>query len=535
MDGQDNQLSRLRRFLLQDDGSIRLRIALTVAALVLIHLSYPSGRWPVLAALGFLGWAALIRKTSPKHGLALGFVFGFGLFFGGSYGLMIAFNALLYFSWLKAALFAAVFSGIGALPYALFGLVSSVFASWGPVRRALCLSVLQVFFFGVFPVTPVHFLFQHPILFQILDLGGLCGLNVAFNLIVFLGIEIWYAARKKRALLIYLTAFILICSGVVGYGCYQVQYYENKINAADPNQLIHIAAIQPNIPVKKHDQPLFVQPEDRKNDLSTLLELSQTAAQRFPDTDLLVWPELPIIIPCKPLEEDLLAIRSLIQRIRKPIVFACEQDLSDHQQWRYHNTALHLSDTGAPGKRYHKQILVPFAEYLPFERKIPLLRQIFQNTRYYVPGDGAAVFEIGPGKKIIPTICYEILFSNHIRKFALNGGNILLNLTNEAYFGKTVISDANLSMGVFRAVEYRMPLVKVTNSGNGFFASATGKIIKNTTTPRFQTKISQARLYIPNEKTLFLRIGPLIEWLLFVLFVLTAAYATYEKVIKPRQ
>ncbi len=178
-----------------------------------------------------------------------------------------------------------------------------------------------------------------------------------------------------------------------------------------------------------------------------------------------------------------------------------------------------ITATGKPGAEYHKQLLVPFGEYLPFEGAVPGFRRFFPHVRYYVPGKEPVVFDIGQGKHVIPVICFEMLFSEHLLEFARKGGNIILNMNDEAYFGRTEAPKLLLAMGKFRAVEYRMPVVRVTNSGTGGFVEATGEIALGYLTPSFRQDVVVMTLFAPSERSFFLRGGYLFKWILFAAFL----------------
>lgn len=111
-----------------------------------------------------------------------------------------------------------------------------------------------------------------------------------------------------------------------------------------------------------------------------------------------------------------------------------------------------IDPTGTCGPVYRKCILLPFGEYLPFEKRFPFLRKVFPGVLQYLQGTETALFEITGTKRIIPTLCYEFVFPGLIREFAQAGGNILLNLADDIWFGDSEASAIHLALGVYRSI-----------------------------------------------------------------------------------
>jgi apolipoprotein N-acyltransferase len=173
----------------------------------------------------------------------------------------------------------------------------------------------------------------------------------------------------------------------------------------------------------------------------------------------------------------------------------------------YFNTVMLIEKHGRCDAKYHKRLLVPFAEYLPYEREFPFLRRYFTYALTYTQGKASEVMDIGTARKIIPCLCYEAIFTDMIRDGARLGGNIIVNMVDDAWFGDNDSSLIHVSLAFFRAVEYRMPYVRVTNSGVGVFVRATGEIVQDSMTPLFKTATSVHTLYIPQNRPLYFYVG----------------------------
>jgi len=503
---------------------IRYPLLLTLISISIIYFNYPEGPFPVLAIFALIPWGFSLKKINAPNGLLIGFIFGFLYFLSQGWSLTIVCNIILNFGSLKSWLFIMLLCAVHAIPYTIFGFIYGIFNKFslptGPLRSALLLTILQIWLMGVFPGTPAHMLYSYPIFLQILDIGGPPLLLFAFNLVNWLIIEIIYRIKEHKSPKSIIATCLCILILIVGYGKIRIDYFHEKAKLAAPEQIINIASIQPNIPVKHWGNSYFVEKEDANNDLSTVIKLTKEAYKTYPNLELIAWPELPLHLPCDKETKKQEMVRKVTKDIKSPLSIVCEQDISTKEQPKYYNTAIYIDKSGIYKEKYHKQVLVPFWEYLPYEKKLPFLRKIFKYTRYYQSDDKIKLFEISKDKRIIPSICYEIIFSEQIRKFAKIGGNIILNMSDDAWFGRSTISAIHLSLGIFRAIEYRMPFIRVTNSGNGCFVQPTGEIVENSLTPLFEKKISSFPLYIPNEQSIYLQTGNTFLWILTVIFLM---------------
>ena len=140
------------------------------------------------------------------------------------------------------------------------------------------------------------------------------------------------------------------------------------------------------------------------------------------------------------------------------------------------NTALFLSPEGKVLGQYLKIYLIPFGEYVPYE-------EIIQWPEFIVPkgmnsneaGTEPILFEVD-GTKFGTLICSEILYPELGRRMVKKGAGFLVNISNEAWFGKSAYSYQSLSISVFRAVENRVNLVRSTNTGISGFIDPYGRI-----------------------------------------------------------
>ena len=155
---------------------------------------------------------------------------------------------------------------------------------------------------------------------------------------------------------------------------------------------------------------------------------------------------------------------------------------------------------------------------MPLEKEFPWMRRLFPSALDYIPGRDTTLLPIEGKARVIATICYEVLFSNYIQEFIDKGGDIIINIVDDAWFGQSNASSVHMALAVYRAVEYRVPLVRVTNSGNGAFVQPTGEFIPGSRTPLFQEVISAYEIYIPQKRSPYSRGGGLFVWVLAVIW-----------------
>jgi apolipoprotein N-acyltransferase len=154
--------------------------------------------------------------------------------------------------------------------------------------------------------------------------------------------------------------------------------------------------------------------------------------------------------------------------------------------------------------RYDKQHLVPFGEYIPFREYLPFVGPLVESMGDFTPGSTQrplACQTAGIGV----LICFESIFPDLSRKWTENGANMLVNITNDAWFGRSSAPWQHFSMAVFRAVETRRSLARAANTGVSGFVDPVGRI--SASLPLFETGYSTDDLPICSEQTFFVRYG----------------------------
>jgi len=179
------------------------------------------------------------------------------------------------------------------------------------------------------------------------------------------------------------------------------------------------------------------------------------------------------------------------------------------------NSAFLLTERGIAG-RYDKMHLVPFGEYVPLSGLIGFVRGWAEFISELEPGTQTVVFP-GPPAPFGVVICYEGIFPELVRDFARNGARLIVNITNDAWFGRTSGPLQHLAMYPFRAVEHRTSVVRAANTGVSAFIAPTGQITQRI--PLYERDIVTAAVPLRVVTTLYTRLG---DWVAYLGLLCTA-------------
>jgi apolipoprotein N-acyltransferase len=213
---------------------------------------------------------------------------------------------------------------------------------------------------------------------------------------------------------------------------------------------------------------------------------------------------------------------SPIQRgFKAPILFGglTWEPHPERDQRVLYNTALMLDRDGRVIGLYDKVYLLAFGEYMPFGETFPELYDIFTQAGRFTPGEEVRVFDFA-GHRIGIMICYEDILATFTNRVAREKPNIIINVTNDAWFGRTSEPHLHLALAVFRAVETRLVLVRSTNTGVSALIEPTGRISAQTRIDDPETLLVDAVMMAGG--TLYSLVGHGFAWLLFLSLAIPA-------------
>ena len=246
------------------------------------------------------------------------------------------------------------------------------------------------------------------------------------------------------------------------------------LERADSPRELKIALVQPSIP-----QRLIWDHAEDANRFDKIMKLSRLALESHPD--VIIWPEssMPNFT-----EENFQAITNLIVRHKVWMILGADDadrragtaggEADDYDTF---NAAFLFSPAGRLAASYRKRHLVMFGEYLPLARRLPFLRRIIPIPGDFTPGGTAVPFDLEDlGARLAPLICFEDVLPALARESAAEGTDILLNLTNDGWFGEGAAQWQQGASAAFRAVENGLPLVRCTNNGLTCWIDARGRL-----------------------------------------------------------
>ena len=441
--------------------------ALILGALAALTLP-PVHLYPLL--LAFAGLLDLLRRAErPRQALVIGWCFGFTHFLLGLYWIGIAFFTDAERFGLFAVPAVLLLCAYLACYPALAAWLTVLYRWRTPIASALVLAlawtgmeVLRGALFGGFPWNLIGYAFTpSTAISQLAALTGIHGLSL---LAVVLGaLPAAWLDRSERAGWEPLAAGVVVLVAIWAGGALRL-----ADAAPEPGGAVQLRLVQANI-----EQHLKWQPEARAQAFRQHLTLS--TADPGGATHV-IWPESAAPFP---LEQDALA-RRMVGEVVPPgglLLTGGERfDLSSEPP-RVWNSLFVIDGAGAIRARYDKRDLVPFGEFLP-------LRDLLGRLGLQKLTHGSIDFQPGPGRQTIvvpglpplsPLICYEAIFPGSVVDPGARP-DWLLNITNDAWFGRSSGPYQHLAMARMRAIEEGLPLVRSANTGISAVVDPWGRI-----------------------------------------------------------
>jgi len=334
---------------------------------------------------------------------------------------------------------------------------------------------------------------------------GTGALGVSFLLLLASALGVFFALREttRWRRVIWLVGCPLVLFGLVFFAGRAARPEVRPGTSA-----VHVFAVQPVIPVLGGSAGLRA--PDVIESLNRHLRLSEDVlAEGKSDGPprLLIWPESPMNLS---LDEDEALAAYLADFARRHQVYLLLNHLGKSPRG-WHNSAAVISPQGARIAEYHKIRLLEFGEYVPGRRLLPFLEKIPALAGDFVPGREYTIADIGPAR-VGTFICFESAFPEIPRQLVRRGATLLVNISNDGWFGTTAGARQHLAHAVLRAVELGRPLVRVTNSGITALITPYGEV--RDVTPLFQTATRHWLLRMPSPPplTFYARHGDLFAW-----------------------
>ena len=416
-----------------------------------------------------------IKKKSNRYFFYLGCSFGFGFFLFGNYWISISlthdesFKSLIPFSVILIPLFLSLFFGSSILIVGrycenklyfilLFSLVFSIF------------EFLRGSILTGFPWNLISYSWSWSLeTIQILSLIGsysLSLISVTFFSIPFLFFQ---NSKLKKNYLIFIV-FISIFTSNFFYGL-------NKINSGsyEFEENISVKIVSPNFTLKDYNS---------SNEIDQLKRLIKISDPEKNKKTLFVWPEgifyesyLQDISIYKDLFRDNFSEKHLIILGINNFISS-----SDFKKKEYFNSLVLVNNKLDILSVYNKINLVPFGEFLPFENLLSKfgLKKITKGYNSFSPGDKRKIINLGSefnNRLILPLICYEIIYPSKIKN-KNQFPDLSVNISEDAWFGKSIGPYQHFTKAIFRAVEEGIFIARSANMGISAFVNPKGEVIK---------------------------------------------------------
>jgi apolipoprotein N-acyltransferase len=414
---------------------------------------------------------SLFRRLRPAF--AVGWWFGFGYFLSGLW-------------WIGSALLVEADTFAWALPFAVVGIPFGLAFFYGfaamvarllwsnDIGRIAALAFafglaewLRGFLFTGFPWNAVGYAAMPvPLLMQSVSVTGMIGMN-ALAVFVF-ALPALLAAR--RHLRLGAALLVALVAAHVGFG-----YFRLNAPVEPATSAIDVRIVQPAVDLsEKWDASV------RDRIFATMMGLSAKAPEPgHAKPQLIVWPEtsVPFLFTERPdaltvLGQMLAGGQMLIAGIVR------EEGGAANADSRYYNSVVAINDKGEIVDAVDKVHLVPFGEYLPFAGLLGRfgLDQLVAGPTNFAAGNERHAITVPGGIRALPFICYEVIFPGLVAVDAASA-QLIVNVTNDAWFGDTPGPYQHFRQAQVRAVENGLPLLRAANNGISAVVDPRGRIV----------------------------------------------------------
>ncbi len=426
--------------------------------------------------LAFVSWVPLliaVEGLSVTRTFILSLLMGTVAHFGGYYWLPATLRIFGNFPWSLSYLFCALLNVYQGLSFASMVTLRSLLQRRGYdsiLLAALPFIAVEQFYPNLFPIFWGNTLYKVHTAVQSVDLFGvpfLSGLVIlvnfsAANIIQALWLKKGRIKKKEVALVALFWAANLI------YGAIRIEQVEKEMLVSEK---IKIGVVQGNLGLmEKRESPQ--ESLHRHRTMSMALEKQ--------GAHLLVWSESAINFTISAEVKNLR--REILGSLSTPILFGAIRSEKNGKGEREYNSAFLIDGNGEVLGYYDKVYLLAFGEYIPFGDVFPQLYRWSPNSGSFSRGNSVRPIPF-EGHRIGVMICYEDIIPQFTRKLMADPGgasDILINITNDGWFGDTNEPWIHLGLSTMRSIEQRRWLIRSTNSGVSAAVDPIGRIVKNT-------------------------------------------------------
>lgn len=511
----------------------RTRTALAIASGLLLAAAFPK------VDLNLLAWIAFVPLLLAVEGETPSAVFGYAFLQG-----LACYVASLYWIAITLHNFADVRVELAILPMLLLAAVMAVYTGVAIWAGEYAAARLRIPIVATMPVAwaaiewvrtyfPIGFpwnllgyaAYRNLQLIQFAEVTGVYGVSalmMLFNVVTFV---VLFRIYTRRVQMFSLGALTVLIVAALFFGMARM----DQIEAAKSSGSLKMAMVQGNIPQTIKWDPKFLES-------SFDVYQARTEAAAKNGANLIVWPEAAAAFLFQPtgqyppaLADDAAYRQRLLQLARDtgdPILFGAPAAGVEEGRVGFYNRAYLVSGTGKVVAWYDKIQLVPFGEYVPLKSVFGFfVKRVVTGFGDMFPGHTQTIFKVG-GARLGVLICYESIFPDLARAEVKKGAEILVNITNDAWYGKSSAPYQLLAMSAMRAVETKVPVVRVANTGISAVIEPDGNI--TAATPLFTRGEETERVYWRPEHTIYSAVGDVFAEICFALTVIGLAIAIFR-------
>lgn len=454
---------------LLDKISTNKKLASFSLGVILNFAFAPFFIWPLNIVIPF--FIFIITKANSKSEAALlGWLFGFGFYLANLYWITIGVGVYIAEFWwalpfsltLLPAYLACYFA---ILSFAMYLIKDKNFFINSFVCFWVVIELLRSKLLTGFPWSLIAYSFSFSdIIIQVSSIIGSYGLGA---IIIFSFSSLFYLLVKNyKKLAVYSSITITLWIGIFYYGKDRLDSLPTE------NTEIKIRLVQPSVvQTDKWSLEKFWQNFAKHKKLSSDNRLDFRP-------DLIIWPEAAVVLEPK-YAEVLSALRSVVVGTKSILVTGGVTDnlsQNNRKKDKIFASIYAIKATGNLLFDYHKSHLVPFGEYVPYSDILPI-NKITPGLLPYSPGKPGFIVSLEElGLKIRPLLCYEIIFPDEVR-MNNRDADLILNLTNDAYYGNSSGPYQHFYIAKMRAVENGLPLVRVANNGISSIIDPVGRVL----------------------------------------------------------
>jgi apolipoprotein N-acyltransferase len=352
-----------------------------------------------------------------------------------------------------------------------------------------------------FPWNLVGYAAAHSlVLAQLTAFGGvwlLSFLVAAIGALVFWAFLQWLSGKKAAAI----TAIV-----TVGMVVFIVEVGVTWIPPSASDRTARL--VQSDFPLSDSLPPNWL--ESHAGDLNEIQRLSTAPNAAGKPPGLVVWSEVPAPFS---MQDPAFAARAMQIGSGTTDGFLAgvvDWKVKQGEGWRAYNSAVLIAPSGRETFLYDKVHLVPFSEYLPWSHWFGFVRRITLDVASFSSGTEYKVGTLPDGRRFGVFICYESVFPGEVRRFVVNGAEVLINISDDAWFGRSAAPEQHLEMARVRAIENRRWLLRATNNGHTVAVDPYGRIVAEM--PVDIRGALEAPYAYRDDLTLYTRWGDWVPW-----------------------